>query len=195
VVDLPIGVFFFSRLGFGIAPLVLAGGAEAAFFTPLMLRGLAEPVVFITFGPMTVVGTYFVLTGLFSWEAFIVSLTPGIFTMNVGLVSNTFDHDDDIPSGKLTLPVRLGQANAVLLMAGGTLLAYLSILAGDVGGLLPVWTLLVLLSVPLAVSVLRNVSLYKDLSRYTPAMGRAIGLSAISVVLPTAAYGFALFQS
>ncbi len=187
------GTILLVEVGLPVLIMIIIGLFIVFFYTspPIRLnyRGFGETMLFLAFGPLTIVGVYYVLTGSFSWEAFIVSLIPGVFTMNVGLVSNTFDHDDDIPSGKMTLPVRLGQANAVRLMAAGTGVAYLSILAGVMGRLLPVWTLLVFLSLPLAVSVLQNARQYKDLTRYTPAMGRAIAISAVSVVLLTMAYG------
>jgi len=76
--------------------------------------------------------------------------------MNVGIVSNTFDYHDDIRSGKRTLSVRFGQAAALRIIAVTTVVAYLSIVLGALLGILPVWTLLVLITVPLAVNMLQH---------------------------------------
>ena len=57
---LAIGVYFFLRLGPAVLWFVAAGGLVSIFFTPLMLRGLKEPVIFITFGPLCMAAVDFV---------------------------------------------------------------------------------------------------------------------------------------
>ncbi len=79
LVDLAIGIFFFTQLGPTVIYLALAGGLIAIFFTPLMLRGLKESVIFVTFGPLCVTGMYFVLTNEISWTPIIASLPIGFF--------------------------------------------------------------------------------------------------------------------
>ncbi len=51
-----IGIYFFLQLGTPILWLFWAGGLVSIFFTPLMLHGLKEPTVFITFGPLCMLG-------------------------------------------------------------------------------------------------------------------------------------------
>ncbi len=191
-IALACGVYLLAVVGLPVVVLVAIGLFIVFFYTspPVRLnyRGLGETALFLAFGPMIVVGMLYVLSGQFSPEALVVSLVPGIFTMNVGVVSNTFDVPDDIKSGKRTLPVRFGQANAVRLLASGSAAAYLAILLGAAFGLLPVWTLLVLLSAPLAVDTVRHASRYSDDSHYTPAMGRAIALSSVACLLLTVGY-------
>ncbi len=66
-VSLIIGLYFYILLGNTVLVLAGIGGAVAVFFTPLMLRGLKEPVIFVTFGPLVVLGVYYVLTRKFLW--------------------------------------------------------------------------------------------------------------------------------
>ncbi|NTU75303.1 MAG: prenyltransferase [Anaerolineaceae bacterium] len=186
------GLYVFLKVGLPVVVMVLIGLFIVLFYTspPLKMnyRGFGETMLFLAFGPMIVVGMVYVLTGQFSLEAVIISLVPGIFTMNVGIVSNTFDVPDDIKSGKRTMPVRFGQANAVRIMAVDSVVAYLAVVIAVVVGILPVWTLLVLLSAPLAVTAIRHASQYADESHYTPAMGRSIALSSVATVLLLIAY-------
>ena len=158
----------------------------------LNYRGLGETMLFLAFGPMIVVGVNMVLTGRFGWEALLLSIVPGVFTMNVGVVSNTFDYLDDIKSGKRTISVRFGQPSTVRLIAIGSIIAYLCMILGVFFQLLPIWTLLMLLTIPLAVDTVRNVNRFDDESRYTPAMTRAIALSSMASILLIAAYGIAM---
>ena len=193
-------------LAAGVAALVAAGtpvliltgiGAFIVFFytsPPFALnyRGLGETALFLAFGPLIVVGIYYVLRGSFALEPLLASIPLGIFTMDVGLVSNTFDHDDDVLSGKRTLALRLGQAGAVRLLTVLSVVAYLVVVAGVAAGAMTPWALLVLLTVPLAVQVVRRTSLFADTSHYTGAMGRAIALSTVAGLLLCVGYGVTL---
>ncbi|MEN6524613.1 MAG: prenyltransferase [Anaerolineaceae bacterium] len=186
------GVIVFIEVGYPVLILV-GGGLIAVFFytsPPLKLnyRGLGETVLFLAFGPMIVFGMWYVLTGKVTIEPFLISLIPGIFTMNVGIVSNTFDYHDDLRSGKRTLSVRFGQAAAIRIMLVDTVIAYLAIVAGVIFHVIPIWALLVLLTIPLAVNMLQHAAKYDDESHYTPAMGRIIALSSAATLLLILAY-------
>jgi 1,4-dihydroxy-2-naphthoate octaprenyltransferase len=186
------GIYILVKIGMPVLVLVLIGSFIVFFYTspPVKLnyRGLGETMLFLAFGPMIVVGMYYVLCVQFPLEPFLLSLIPGVFTMNVGLVSNTFDHDDDVKSGKRTLPVRFGQTNAVRVMAISSVIAYLAIIGGVIAKVLPAWVLLVLTTVPLAFSVIKNARRFKEESHYTPAMTYAIGLSSAATAVLIAAY-------
>jgi 1,4-dihydroxy-2-naphthoate octaprenyltransferase len=158
----------------------------------LNYRGLGETALFLGFGPLIVFGVYFVLRPQFLWEPILLGAVLGIFTMNIGLVSNTFDHDDDVRSGKRTLALRLGQANAVRFLAVGSVAAYIVLLTAVVAGLATPWSLLALLAAPLAVATVRRTSLFADTANYTAAMTSAIALSSVSGILLCVGYGIAI---
>lgn len=186
------GVIVFIEVGYPVLILVGVGLIAVFFYTspPLKLnyRGLGETVLFLAFGPMIVFGIWYVLTGKVTIEPFLISLIPGIFTMNVGIVSNTFDYHDDVRSGKRTLSVRFGQAAAIRIMWVDTIIAYLAIVAGVIFHVIPIWALLVLLTIPLAVNMLQHAAKYDDENHYTPAMGRIIALSSTATLLLILAY-------
>ncbi len=186
------GVIIFIKVGTPVLILVAIGLFIVFFYTSppfrLNYRGLGETMLFLAFGPMIVFGVVYVLTRQVTIEPFLVSLIPGVFTMNVGIVSNTFDYHDDIRSGKRTLSVRFGQANAMRIMTVATFIAYLAIIVGVIMQILPIWTLLVLATIPLAVNMLQHANQYGDEGHYTPAMARIIALSSISTILLILAY-------
>ncbi|GAP21587.1 prenyltransferase [Leptolinea tardivitalis] len=195
-VALAAGIYVLMQAGVVVLILVAIGAFIVFFYTspPIMLnyRGLGETMLFLAFGPMILVGVDVVLTGRFNGETLLVSLLPGFFTMNVGVVSNTFDYLDDIKSGKKTISVRFGQPVTVRLIAIDSVIAYLAVILGVILQLIPVWTLLVLVTIPLAIKTVRNVSQFNDEGRYTPAMTSAIALSSIATILLIAAYGIKL---
>jgi 1,4-dihydroxy-2-naphthoate octaprenyltransferase len=186
------GIYAFIKVGQPVIVLALIGTFIVFFYTSppfkMNYRGFGETMLFVAFGPMIVIGIYYVLSREFSLEATLLSIPLGIFTMNVGIVSNTFDYDDDVLSGKKCLPVRFGQANAVRVLAVATVLAYLSLIVGLILGVLPLWTGIGLLTIPLSISVVKAVSKYENLKNYTPAMSKAIGLSSVMGLLLIISY-------
>lgn len=197
VISLIAGVYVFLQVGMPIVWMVLVGTFIVFFYTspPVMLnyRGLGETAIFLAFGPMIVTGVFVALTGRFDWEPLLVSLVPGIFTMIVVLVSNTFDFQDDVKSGKRTFAVRFGQASAVRLMAVTSVIAFLAIIVGVLAGIIPAWTLLVLLTIPLAYGTVKFTSRFDEETRYKAAMTRAITQSSVSCIILLIAYGIELF--
>ena len=187
-----IGIYLLIEVGLPVLYLMAAGAFIVLFYTspPIRLnyRGLGETMLFIAFGPMIVFGVYFVLTGEFSIEPLLASIPLGIFIMNVGIVSNTFDHDDDVKSGKRSLPVRFGQANAVKVLTIVTFLAYATVVISVILDIMPYWTLIGLLSLPVAIQVIKATSKFENTDNYTPAMSKAIALSSIMGVMLIAGY-------
>jgi 1,4-dihydroxy-2-naphthoate octaprenyltransferase len=149
--DLAIALYFVSSVGVGVLWLALAGGLVAVFFTPLMLRGLKEPVIFLTFGPLCISGVVYVLTGRITETALVASLPVGFFVAGVAyLKSARFDlveQGGDQAVLKLSRPV-------IFALLG---LGYASLLLGVAGGVLPPWSLTGLISLPLAWSIVATV--------------------------------------
>jgi 1,4-dihydroxy-2-naphthoate octaprenyltransferase len=185
-------VYLVVRVGMPVLAMTAAGAFIVLFYTspPLKLnyRGLGETALFLAFGPLIVVGVVYVLTGRLSAEALLAGVPLGIFTMNVGLVSNTFDYHDDVASGKRSLPVRFGQAAAVRIIAVTSVLAYLVTVAAALAGVLPIATLAMVLTLPLAARVVARARLHDDTANYTPAMTAAIALATTAGVVLCLAY-------
>lgn len=192
IIAVAAGIYLLFEVGLPVFYFMLAGSFIVLFYNapPIRLnyRGLGEIMLFFAFGPLIVLGSYYVLSGTFSWEPVFASIPLGIFTMNVGIVSNTFDYEDEIQSGKKCIPVRFGQKNAVRIIKAGTVLAYLSLIAGVFLKFLPAWSLLSLLTIPLAVNTIRLTLHYNSTEYYTPAMSKAIALTSVTGILQIIAY-------
>jgi 1,4-dihydroxy-2-naphthoate octaprenyltransferase len=149
--DLLIGVYFFLQLGPAILVLAALGGAVAVFFTPLMLRGLKEPVIFITFGPLTMLGVYFVLTHQLSLSPVFTSLPVAFLVTLVAYLKSARFEVQESSSGKVVLKI---STRTIQWLLG---LAYLSLILIVILGFTPVWALLGLLTVPFAYLVSKKV--------------------------------------
>jgi 1,4-dihydroxy-2-naphthoate octaprenyltransferase len=139
----------------GLVSLFLAYGYTAGP-APLAYLGIADIFVLVFFGLVAVNGTYYVQTGSFSNEVFWMSVPLGLFATNILCVNNIRDHDVDKKAKKLTLPVRIGIKNALVLYVVVTALAYfigiyMAFTMRDIYFALPVITL------PLGVKVCFNI--------------------------------------
>ena len=185
-------------VGTPVLYLVAAWAFVVLFYTapPVRLnyRGFGETSLFLAFGPMITFGVYYVRVRQPAWEPMLVGVPLGVFTMNIGLVSNIFDHDD-ARSGKRTLALRLGQAASVRLLAVSYAAAYGVLVLGALSGGTTPWSLLALLGAPLAVDTVRRTARFADSAHYTAAMTSAIALSSVTGVLLGVAYGIAILAS
>ena len=98
--------------------LVLVGVAciAGAWFytggdTPYGYRGLGEVAVFVFFGLVAVLGTEFTQSGRISWPGVTAAIAVGAISASVNLANNLRDIPSDTEAGKVTLAVRLGDAN------------------------------------------------------------------------------------
>lgn len=112
-------------LATGVISLFLAYGYTAGP-APLSYLGIGDLFVLIFFGIVATNGTYYIQTGVWSNEVFWMSLPLGFFATNILGVNNIRDVGTDKRAGKLTLPVRIGIKNAIMLYVVLTCMAYFS---------------------------------------------------------------------
>ena len=88
---------------------IIAGLAYTAGPFPLAYNGLGDLFVFIFFGIVGTVGTYYLHAQQFTSLAFLISLPVGALITNILIVNNYRDIDEDKKAGKNTLAVLLGR--------------------------------------------------------------------------------------
>jgi 1,4-dihydroxy-2-naphthoate octaprenyltransferase len=144
-------------------------------------RALGEFAVFLVWGPLVVQGAYAVQCQALSLKALYVSLPFGVLVALVLLANNMRDIQYDSRQGIKTISILVGRAWSVRLYGALIAAAYL-FLAGMVsGGLLSPWGLLVFLSAPRAVSLLRSFkrSIPEDADAVTAQVDTLFGLLLI----------------
>lgn len=108
-----IGLYLTSMVGQGVLILGLLGLACGYFYTapPLRLvarRGVGEIIIGLAFGPLITMGMHYVITGLYSWEAFLFGIPAGLLTTNILVINQVPDTPGDASTGKNHLIVTFG---------------------------------------------------------------------------------------
>jgi 1,4-dihydroxy-2-naphthoate octaprenyltransferase len=150
---LAIMIVLTAARGWPIIAFALGGFLLSTAYTapPLRLKkhGLGEPTVLVVWGPLMVGGTYYAATGGIPGAVILASLPYALLCTTVLMGK----HIDKIPwdeaDGTHTLPVIMGEAAARRLTQGMFIAFYVSILALVIAQVLPVASLLVVLSLPI----------------------------------------------
>jgi len=173
--------------------LLLVGAASIAagvLYTggprPYGYEGLGEVFVFLFFGVVAVVGSYYVQVERLEWEAFALSVPVGLLAAAILVVNNVRDVDTDRRAGKRTLAVRLGRLRARRLYAVMVLLALLVPIPIWAAGGLSAWILLSLLAAPLAPPLVRTVGTRTDGASLNAALAGTGRLLAVYSLLLSA---------
>ena len=159
-IDLAIMLFLVSQRGPLVAAFALGGLFVSVFYVapPIRLKhiGLGEPGVFVVWGPLMVVGTFFIATGEIPGWAWIASLPYAILVTTVLFGKHIDKIDADTKKGVRTMPVLLGEARARR-VAQVLMVAFYPIVIGAVlAGWIGPWVLLVVLGIPRLLTVLRT---------------------------------------
>jgi 1,4-dihydroxy-2-naphthoate octaprenyltransferase len=144
------------------AASILAGVLYTGGPRPYGYEGLGELFVFLFFGIVAVVGSYYVQTEDLTWEAFALAVPVGLLASAILVVNNLRDIDTDRRAGKMTLAVRLGRVRTRRLFAVMLLIAFLAPIAIWAAGGLSAWLLLALVALPMAPPLLRIVGTHTD---------------------------------
>lgn len=130
---------------------ILSGIAYTGGPFPLGYNGLGDVFVFIFFGVIAVMGTYYVQALTVTTAAFLAAVPVGAIATAIIVVNNVRDADTDRAAGKRTLAVLLGRGAARVEYGALLVVAYLAPFVLWLGFGSSVWVLLPLVSLPLAV--------------------------------------------
>ena len=161
-IDLAILVFLVTQRGPLVAAFALGGLFVSVFYVapPIRLKhiGLGEPGVFVVWGPLMVVGTFFVATGEIPGWVWIASLPYAILVTTVLFGKHIDKIEADRKKGVRTMPVLLGERRARL-VAQALMIAFYPIVVGAaLAGWIGPWVALVVLGLPKLASTLRTYS-------------------------------------
>jgi 1,4-dihydroxy-2-naphthoate octaprenyltransferase len=156
--DLAIMLVLWAERGWPVVAFALVGLFLSYAYTapPLRLkkRGLGEPDVLVTWGPLMVAGTYFSAVGHLPWQVWVASVPYGLLCTSVLMGKHIDKIPYDAPTGTRTLPVLLGEPRARAATVGLLLAFYVTTVLAVLVGALPWPVLLVVVVVPTLVKVL-----------------------------------------
>lgn len=188
-----IGLYLAFRVGKVILLLGAIGILSGYFYTAPPLRlvstGFGELLVGLNFGTLMTLGAFYVQTRWLTWEPVMASL-PVSFLIAAVLYINEFqDMEADSAVGKTHWVVRLGRARAVKGYAWILGLTYASILLGVLLRLTSPWTLLGLLTLPIAWKGLRVArEFYDDYLKLAPANAATVMVHLLTGLLLSLGY-------
>ena len=158
----------------------LAGMAIAYFYSAkpfkFASRGLGDILVYIAMGFLMTWGSYYVQIPRWSWEAFVASIPVGFLVTAILNMNNVRDYQDDLAVRKLTLPVRLGQAFGKRFHAFLLFGSYIAVTLFVLLRLLPLYSLAVWITFPLAFSNVRAVLTATDRKAFITGIKRTASL-------------------
>lgn len=118
---------------------------------------LGDICVFVLMGPLMVIGSYLTLTGVYDPRVLYVSLPIGFLVTAILHANNLRDIAHDRSAGVKTVASILGQKGAKLEYIFLISAAYISILILTITKVLPLWSNIVLLSVPMAIKNIKAI--------------------------------------
>lgn len=145
---------------------------------PYGYKGLGELSVFLFFGVVATMGTYYAQTEHITVLSFIVSIPMGALSCAILAINNLRDRPKDALVGKLTVAVRIGDRNARLMYVALLIVAHLAAVAT----LIPT-ALLTLLALPMSISISRQVLSGISGVELIPVLGRTGKLQMIFAIL------------
>ena len=156
-----IGIFLAVTRGWIILIIGMTGAFAGLFYTAppfrYKYRGLGEVSTFLMWGPLMVEGAYFVQRQTLSVDALWVSLPFGVLVALVLLANNIRDAADDEKREIKTLPIITGRQRGIWIYVILVVFAYVSVILMAFTGPLNLWSLMVLVSVPLFFRLLRQI--------------------------------------
>ncbi|PIQ89435.1 MAG: 1,4-dihydroxy-2-naphthoate octaprenyltransferase [Candidatus Omnitrophica bacterium CG11_big_fil_rev_8_21_14_0_20_42_13] len=157
-----IGAYLNFKLNTNIILILgVAGILLAYFYTALPVkigyRGMGEFTIGFCFGPLVVFGAYYAQAKSLDILPFISSIPVAILVLLIVYINEFPDYDADNSVSKNTLVVLLGKNKALKLYDILLCLVYIWIILAVAAGMLPIFCLISLITIPLALKSSANL--------------------------------------
>ncbi len=175
-----IGAYFISVYGAAIIPIGVLGIITIYFYTTHITKSpfLCAIAPGLGFGPLMIMGTYFVLTGGYSLAAGLASITPAFLVSNLLLINQFPDVEADATAARRHLPIVIGRKNSAVVYTVFLICAYVALIVSVATEVLPYWALLGLITLPLGFAVIKGANQYYDqIEQLIPTLGRNVMLT------------------
>jgi 1,4-dihydroxy-2-naphthoate octaprenyltransferase len=143
LIAMVIGFYFVMIKGWLLFPLLLVAGFSAYFYNVYLSKWfMGEIFAGLGFGPLLVLGSYYIQTGRYSWETLVASIAPGILTSNLLFLNEFPDQEADQKGGRKHFVISLGKKYASYLFVALLIASYFCILIGVLTKMMPAVTLI-----------------------------------------------------
>ena len=188
-----IGAYLTWACGWLVLVFGIFGMTCSIFYTapPIRFgyRGAGELGLLVNFGPVILLGSYYVQARSLSFEPLIASLVPGLLMASMILINEIPDYEADRRGGKWNLVARFGRKTGAVLYGAGLASAYGILVLSASAGVLSPFVLLGLASLPFAFKSLFILRRHlNDPLAMAPANLAMIKVHALTVTTMVAAY-------
>lgn len=187
----PIGVYFVIIYGTGLLPLFALGAIFVLLYTSHITKiggGMAEIAAGLGLGTLPVYGTYIIMGGKFDWATLYASIPSGILVFNLLFLNEFPDADADRTAGRKTIPIVFGIKKSGVIYSTLVMMIYTWIACGVIFSLMPVWTLLAILTFPIGLKAIKGSLMFKSFEELIPAQGANVMIVLLIQLLMGAGY-------
>lgn len=155
------GLFLYLNCGVGVVYFAIVGAIIALSYPFLSRICLSEFAVALAYGPALFGGVYYVMTGLYSNDLYILSIPTTIITIVLLYIHTIMDYDFDKNEGKKTIANSFkNKIDSLIVLKILLILAYMSLIPLCIFDILDWQVFFTFLTIPLA------KDLYKSLKTY-----------------------------
>ncbi|MFC1908582.1 prenyltransferase [Chloroflexota bacterium] len=170
-----VGVYFLFASGWLLLPVLLIAAVCILLYTPFILkRRWPEWSPGVGLGILPILGLYFVQVSEYSWPVLVVSVIPGILVHNLLLLNEFPDTEADKVANRKTLPITMEKRKASIVYSVLTVVVYLWIIGSVIARIMPVYSLIALLTLPFAIKAIRGALNSDDMAKLIPAMANNV---------------------
>jgi 1,4-dihydroxy-2-naphthoate octaprenyltransferase len=165
----PIGIYFVITRGWFLLPLFAVGGVFVLWYSSHITKiggGSAEIAAGLGLGTLPVFGTYLIMGGNFDWSALYATVPSGII---------------------------YGHKIAGIIYSTMVALTYIWVIIGAITRLMPAWTLLALLTLPIGLKAIKGSLTFKSFEELIPAQGANVMIVLLIQLLIGIGYLIAYF--
>lgn len=181
-----IGFYFLWASGWGLLPVGVFGIFLIYFYTHKITHWALICLIApgLAFGPLMICGAYYILSGHFTVAVTMTSLMVFFLVNNLLLLNQFPDLEADLNAGRRHLPILIGRKKSAWVYIGFFVAAYALLLLCVYLAFLPIYSLLGLLSLALAIPAARISLQYSDdMERLKPALAFNVAVTLSTPVL------------
>lgn len=155
------GLFLYLKCGQGVIYFTLIGALIALAYSFVSRYYMSEIAVALAFGPVLFAGVYYVMTGIYSSEIYLLSLPSTIITVVLLYIHSVMDYEFDANEGKKTIANSFNsQLDSLIVLKWLLITAYLSVFLLCIFDIIDWQIFLVFLTIPLARNLFISMTEY-----------------------------------
>jgi 1,4-dihydroxy-2-naphthoate octaprenyltransferase len=168
-----IGLYFLWTIGWGLLPVGLSGVLLVYFYSSQIIRRplfcLLAPG--LGFGPFMILGAYYILSSHYSLAVLMTSFIMLFIVSNLLLLNQFPDLEPDRVAGRLHLPILIGRKKSALVYVVFLAIAYALLFLCIYLQFLPLYSLLGMLTLSLALpAAIIVLKFYDNIEKLLPAL-------------------------